>query len=180
MRKAIPVLIILLLLILTACGSKSPEETLEGYQLEDVKTSKYLADEFARVYRVPKPVPDVAAELAEAQTPEQQSDTSEERMLLLYPDMVIDITAAPDKADESLVEIASKDFMASNYDRDHFNVGDFAMGMIMAEVIDEMFDLWEHKYKTGNYKGGSGYSGSYGKTIRTGDSVRGGGPATGK
>ncbi|SFR07411.1 DUF4247 domain-containing protein [Desulfoscipio geothermicus] len=182
MKKAIPVLILLLLFTLTACGGKSPEDVLKDYELVDVKTSKLQENDFARVYRVPKPVPDVAEELAKAQAPEQQSDVSEKRMILLYPDTVVDITTDPDKSGNSLVEVASKEYMAGNYSRDHFDLGDFAMGMVMAEVIDEMFDAWEHKYKprTSGYSGGSGYSSSSGKSIRIGDTIRGGGSAVGK
>lgn len=152
---------------MSGCGSRDPEQYLQdNYKLINTKTSQFNTGDIAKVYRIPK-TPDVAAEeIARTADPDFMSGPSTGRMLLVYPDKLIDITADPEDPATCLAEVASKEFVANNYPRDHFDTGDFLTGYIAAEVIDEIFDVWKYKHKTGS--------------VRKGGTVRGGGPAFGK
>ncbi len=154
------------LLLLAGCGS-SPEQYLkDNGQLINTKTNQFNPEDVAIIYEIPKSPSITAKEMAQIAEPDFMSEPSKERVLLAYPEQIINITANPADAEKSMVELASKEFVANNYNKDYFDTGDFMTGYLAAEIVDEIFDFWKYSNKTGS--------------VRKGGTVRGGGPTFGK
>ena len=61
-------------------------------------------------------VPDVAKKIAAEQKPDEMSAQSKERMFLVYPNYLIHVQQDPQKTEDTLVEVDTKQFVRQNYD----------------------------------------------------------------
>lgn len=139
----IKILVILSFIVpmLAACGLS--DSVREQYPLESVNGSGSAT---SYVYRAAgETVPEVAASLAAQRTPEQQSETSDERMFLVYSDEVVHLQQAPDNPADTLIEIDSTEYVRQNYSMS------FLEGYLLASLLDDLFD--HGKYGKGSYRG---------------------------
>lgn len=127
--------------LLTACTIS--DTVKEQYPLESVNGS---GNQTSYVYRAAnRSVPDVASDFNEQRKPKQQSETSTERMFLVYSDEVIDLQQAPDAPEDTLIEINSTEYVRQNYS------SSFLQAYLIASVLDDLFD--KGKYGSGKYRG---------------------------
>lgn len=102
----------LLFPLLAACGQI---DLSASYPLESVARD---GSSTSYIYRAENtPVPEAAEAIAEQRRPEQISETSTERMFLVYRDELIQIQQDPANPDDSLIEVDSKEYVKNNYDR---------------------------------------------------------------
>lgn len=166
-----------LLLAAAGCGAYSIQDYLDAnYSLYDVRPGAYDRRDEARIYEARAPVPEVAAAIAKEFKPEAMTDPPrDDRMVLAYPDWVVDITRAGGDG-TSLITLTSKQYVRDHYD----SSGSFFAGFLAASVIHDIFD--------GPRSRGWGYPGGWpvntGRSLREGSvggpAVRGGGLGAGK
>lgn len=126
--------------LVSGCGEKTVGES---YPLESVTQN---GPQVSRVYRAEnKTVPQVAQELAAQRKPQEMSKEDPERMFLVYPDEWYHLQRDPQKPDDTLIEVDSKEFVRENY-----NPG-FLEGYILGSVLDDLFDSRRHY--PGQYRG---------------------------
>lgn len=139
----IKILLVISLLasLVAGCGGLSVEET---FPLESVNKD---GPHTSYIYRAAGlTVPEVAGMLAERQKPDQMSKEDAERMFLVYSDEWYHLQKDPANPQDTLIEVDSKEYVRQNYDPS------FLQGYILAELIDEIFDLAEKK-NYGQYRG---------------------------
>lgn len=130
----------LLASLLAGCGLSSVVE--ENYPLEVVNQDGTAT---SYVYRAAgESVPQVAELLSEQRSPEQMSESSEERMFLVYSDEIIHLQQDPQQPEDTLIEVDSKEYVQRNYD------SSFLQGYLTAQLIGSLFD---------SMGGGGGYRG---------------------
>ncbi|NUU79426.1 DUF4247 domain-containing protein [Paenibacillus xylanilyticus] len=135
----------LVMSLLSACGMPSVQDT---YPLESVSGS---GNTTSYVYRAAdRSVPEVAQELSEERRPDQISAENEERMFLVYQDQYYHLQQDPNKKEDTLIEVDSKEYVRQNYD------SSFLQGYLTATLIGNLFDSF----------GGSGYGKYRGYTDR--------------
>ncbi|MCM3171745.1 DUF4247 domain-containing protein [Paenibacillus sp. MER 99-2] len=119
----------LVMSLLSACGAPTVQDT---YPLESVSGS---GNTTSYVYRAAeRTVPEVAQELSEQRQPDQISAESTERMFLVYQDQYYHLQQDPDKAEDTLIEVDSKEYVRQNYD------SSFLQGYLTATLIGNLFD----------------------------------------
>lgn len=134
-------LVISLIVPLLAACSYSVSES---YPLESVNKN---GNETSYVYRAEnRTVPEVANEIAEEKKPQEISKEDMERMFLVYSNEIYHIQQDPDKPEDSLIEISSKEYVRNNYS------SSFLQGYITASIIGELFDSLDDLGK-GKYRG---------------------------
>ncbi|WP_211750312.1 DUF4247 domain-containing protein [Paenibacillus sp. Marseille-Q4541] len=125
--------------LLSGCGAPAVKDT---YPLESVNGS---GNSTSYVYRAANlTVPEVANELMEDQTPDEVSPQDTERMFLVYPRELYHLQKDPDKPEDTLIEVDSKEYVQQNYS------SSFLQGYITASILDSMFDVLRG---SGNYRG---------------------------
>lgn len=130
----------LLASLLAGCGLSNVAQ--ENYPLEVVNQDGAAT---SYVYRAAgESVPQVAELLAEQRSPKQISESSEERMFLVYSDEIIHLQQDPQKPEDTLIEVDSKEYVQRNYD------SSFLQGYLTAQLIGSLFD---------SMNGGGGYRG---------------------
>ncbi|RUS49160.1 DUF4247 domain-containing protein [Cohnella sp. AR92] len=135
------VILALVVTLLSACGTVNVEES---YPLESVNGSGSTT---SYVYRAAgQTVPEVAAELAAKQKPQQQSPEDEERMFLVYSDQVIHVQKDESHPEDTLIEVDSKDYVRQNYSPS------FLEGYLLASFIGSLFDSVPSR-SYGDYRG---------------------------
>lgn len=135
----------LVMSLLSACGMPSVQDT---YPLESVSGS---GNTTSYVYRAAdRSVSEVAQELSEQRKPDQISAENEERMFLVYQDQYYHLQQDPNKKEDTLIEVDSKEYVRQNYD------SSFLQGYLTATLIGNLFDSF----------GGSGYGKYRGYTDR--------------
>ncbi len=141
--KAIQIVLIpaLFLLLLAGCGDQSVSDT---YPLESIVNKD--GGQVSRIYRAEKQsVPEVAHQLADQNTPDEISKDDQQHMFLVYSDEWYHIQQDPNKPEDTLIEVDSKEFVRQNYDRS------FLEGYILASLLDNVFDSLKHY--PGHYRG---------------------------
>ncbi|CAI6053556.1 hypothetical protein PAECIP112173_01490 [Paenibacillus sp. JJ-100] len=132
----------LVMSLLSACGvAPSVQDT---YPLESVSGS---GQSTSYVYRAAdRTVPEVATELSDQRKPDQISAESTERMFLVYQDQYYHLQQDPDKPEDTLVEVDSKEYVRQNYS------SSFLQGYLTATLIGSLFDSLGGG-GSGNYRG---------------------------
>lgn len=131
----------LVMSLLSACGAPSVQDT---YPLESVSGS---GNTTSYVYRAAdRTVPEVARELSEQRKPDQISAENTERMFLVYQDQYYHLQQDPNKAEDTLVEVDSKEYVRQNYD------SSFLQGYLTATLIGNLFDSFGGR-GSGTYRG---------------------------
>ncbi|KOY16496.1 DUF4247 domain-containing protein [Paenibacillus xylanivorans] len=131
----------LVMSLLSACGAPSVQDT---YPLESVSGS---GNTTSYVYRAAdRTVPEVAQELSEQRKPDQISAENTERMFLVYQDQYYHLQQDPNKAEDTLVEVDSKEYVRQNYD------SSFLQGYLTATLIGNLFDSFGGS-GSGKYRG---------------------------
>ncbi|WP_456278009.1 DUF4247 domain-containing protein [Bacillus sp. AK128] len=205
--------VIVLCLLLSACGMDRGipgTEIVTGGSLEEgmYHSALELADakypfvdmvksgsnqqDVSRVYAVEGESIDEVASYIEGHVvsqPIEVSETKDQKKVIVYEQHFVTLTADPENATTTLIEIADYGFVRDNYQPDFFD------GLLVLWLLDEVLDVddWKKKQKQrcdqstggcyGSYGGsGGGYKGPIGQpSLRGGSSsVRGGGPGTGK
>lgn len=129
----------LLFPLLAACGRI---DLSASYPLESVARD---GSSTSYIYRAENtPVPEAAEAIAEQRRPEQISETSTERMFLVYRDQLIQIQQDPEKPEDSLIEVDSKEYVKNNYDRSFLEM------YLQYRLLDTLFD---------SLRGAGGYRG---------------------
>lgn len=136
------VMLALVVTLLSACGpSLNVEET---YPLESVSGS---GSQTSYVYRAAgETVKEVAAELEAKKKPQQVSKDDPDHMFLVYSDQIIHVQKDPNKPEDSLVEVDSKEYVRQNYSPS------FLEGYLLASLIGNLFDSSRGGYY-GDYRG---------------------------
>lgn len=137
------VMLALVVTLLSACGpSINVEET---YPLESVSGS---GSQTSYVYRAAgETVQEVAAALEAKKKPEQVSKDDPEHMFLVYADQIIHVQQDPNKPEDSLVEVDSKEYVRQNYSPS------FLEGYLLASLIGNLFDSSRGGGYYGDYRG---------------------------
>ncbi|MBL0386125.1 DUF4247 domain-containing protein [Tumebacillus sp. ITR2] len=135
-----------LTVFLVGCGMENSAQFIKDqYSLEDVKGS---GDTQQKVYRAPgQAVPDVAKKIAAEQKPDEMSAESKERMFLVYPNYLIHVQQDPQKTEDTLVEVDTKQFVRQNYDPSFLN------GFLAASLLSNIFGSGWRSYPRGGYTG---------------------------
>ncbi|KEO84520.1 DUF4247 domain-containing protein [Tumebacillus flagellatus] len=135
------------------CGMENSANFIKNqYALEDVKGS---GDTQQKVYRAPgQTVPDVAKKIADEQKPDEMSKESTERMFLVYPQTLIHVQQDPNKKEDALIEVDTKEFVRQNYDPSFLN------GFLAASLLSNIFGSGWRSYRGGGYTG-VGYDPTY-------------------
>jgi len=116
----------------------------ESFPLESVNKN---GKETSYVYRAEnQTVPEVAQEIADEKKPKEISKEDTERMFLVYNDEVYHIQKDPNKPEDTLIEVSSKEYVRNNY------ASDFLRGYITASIIGSLFDS-VGSWGSGNYRG---------------------------
>ncbi|MEK0313599.1 DUF4247 domain-containing protein [Cohnella sp. 56] len=136
------VMLALVVTLLSACGpSLNVEET---YPLESVSGS---GSQTSYVYRAAgETVQEVATGLEAKKKPEQVSKEDPQHMFLVYSDQIIHVQQDPNKPEDSLVEVDSKEYVRQNYSPS------FLEGYLLASLIGNLFDSSRGGYY-GDYRG---------------------------
>lgn len=119
----------LIIPLLTACGQYDLSET---YPLESVsrdgKSTSYI-------YRAENTtVPEAAKSIADKRKPKQTSEQSDERMFLVYDNELIQVQRDKDKPEDSIIEVASQEYVRQNYDRSFLEM------YLQYKLLDTLFD----------------------------------------
>jgi hypothetical protein len=134
-------IISLILPLLASCVSG--EFFSVGYPLESVSGS---GSETSYVYRAAgQSVPETAEALIASRKPVQQSAEDPERMFLVYPDELIHLQRDPDRPQDTLIEVSSREYVRRNYSPG------FLEGYLLASLINDLFD--GGRYAGGGYRG---------------------------
>ncbi|MBO2942986.1 DUF4247 domain-containing protein [Paenibacillus sp. F411] len=127
--------------ILSGCGT--PPDVKSSYPLESVNR---MDNASSYVYRAEnKSVPIVAQELAADTAPDEMSKDDTERMFLVYGDDIYHLQQDPEKPEDTLVEISSREYVRQNYD------SSFLQGYLTAVLIGNLFDALDGR--GGGYRG---------------------------
>ncbi len=130
----------LLISLLSGCGSSG--DLSKSYSLESVNKEGTAT---SYVYRaVGQTVPEVSKELSEERKPDQISPEDPERMFLVYAKEWYHLQQDPDKKEDTLIEVDSKEYVQKNYD------SSFLQGYIAASIIGNLFDSVG---RSGSYRG---------------------------
>lgn len=125
--------------LLVACGQVN---IAEQFPLESVTED---GNQTSYVYRAEKTtVPEAAKLLADKQRPEQMSKEDTERMFLVYSNQIIQIQQDQEFPEDSLIEVASKEYVQKNYDRSFLEM------YLTYKIVDSMFDSLK---SIGKYRG---------------------------
>lgn len=125
--------------VLSGCGAPSIKDT---YPLESVSGS---GNSTSYVYRAAgQTVPQVAKELTDERTPDQISPQNDERMFLVYSNEWYHLQQDPNKKEDTLIEIDTKQYVEKNYS------SSFLQGYLTARVLDSLFDSLRG---SGSYRG---------------------------
>ena len=137
------------------CGMDNAAQFVkEQYSLENVAGQ---GSSMQKVYRAEnRKVSEVAAEIAEQSQPDEMSKSSEERMFLVYPDTIVQVQRDPEKTEDVLVEVDTKQFVRENYDPS------FLEGFLAASLITSMFGSNWRTMPHGGYYGYGHYKSRYG------------------
>lgn len=136
------VMLALVATLLSACGSSLNVQ--ETYPLESVSGS---GSQTSYVYRAAgETVQEVAAALEAKKKPEQVSKDDPDHMFLVYSDQIIHVQKDPNNAEDSLVEVDSKEYVRQNYSPS------FLEGYLLASLIGNLFDSSRGGYY-GDYRG---------------------------
>ncbi|CAH1190945.1 MULTISPECIES: DUF4247 domain-containing protein [Paenibacillus] len=132
----------LLMSLLSACGAPSVQDT---YPLESVSGS---GNSTSYVYRAAdRTVPEVAEELSDQRKPDQISAVNDERMFLVYSDQYYHLQQDPNKKEDTLIEVDSKEYVRQNYD------SSFLQGYLTATLLGNLFDALGGSGSSGKYRG---------------------------
>ncbi|TCZ80041.1 DUF4247 domain-containing protein [Paenibacillus albiflavus] len=116
----------------------------ESFPLESVNKN---GKETSYVYRAEnQTVPEVAQEIADEKKPKEISKEDMERMFLVYSDEIYHIQKDPNKPEDTLIEVSSKEYVRNNY------ASDFLRGYITASILGSLFDS-VGSWGSGNYRG---------------------------
>ncbi|OAB42371.1 DUF4247 domain-containing protein [Paenibacillus glacialis] len=130
----------LLISLLSGCGSSG--DLSKTYPLESVNKEGTAT---SYVYRaVGQTVPEVAKDLTDERKPDQISPEDPERMFLVYDKEWYHLQQDPDKKEDTLIEVDSKEYVQKNYD------SSFLQGYIAASIIGNLFDSMGG---SGSYRG---------------------------
>ncbi|MDI4650246.1 DUF4247 domain-containing protein [Cohnella hashimotonis] len=136
------VMLALVVTLLSACGSSL--NVKETYPLESVSGS---GSQTSYVYRAAgETVQEVATALEAKKKPEQVSKDDPEHMFLVYSDQIIHVQKDPNKPEDSLIEVDSKEYVRQNYSPS------FLEGYLLASLIGNLFDSSRGGYY-GDYRG---------------------------
>src|SRR5690606_2237209 len=90
----------------------------QGFTLNEqypLVSASGAGSESSYVYRAAgESVPEVAKALAEQRKPDQQSEESLERMFLVYSDAIIQVQQDPDRPEDTLIEVSTKEYARQN------------------------------------------------------------------
>lgn len=137
----------LIVSILAGCAEGALTTVKESYPLESASGS---GAERSYVYRAAgMSVPEVAEQLIEQRTPQQQSEVSTERMFLVYRDEIVHLQQDPQQPEDTLIEISTQEYVRQNYSPS------FLEGYLLASLIHDLFD--HGRYSGGQYRGYSSY-----------------------
>lgn len=171
------------LLLLAACGAlvQADDFIEDNYSFVDAVQSDGNPNAQAMMYRSNQDLAATAAELTDAEEPEQIGEEIDGRQVLVYDDEFIILTEDPENPGTTLVEIAEEEFV-----RTHYHPG-FFTGMFVGSFLNNRFGSnWTQTQANrcgpgGCYSGGGGYR-SLPSTSTTGRGslFRGGGPGAGK
>ncbi|MGM1044637.1 MAG: DUF4247 domain-containing protein [Bacillota bacterium] len=129
---SIKIILVLSFLVSLLSGCGAPPDVKASYPLESVNRDGNLT---SYVYRAAdKSVPVVAADLSEENKPDQISPESNERMFLVYGNEYYHLQQDPEKPEDTLIEIDSKEYVQRNYD------SNFLQGYLTAVLISDLFD----------------------------------------
>jgi hypothetical protein len=135
---------------LAGCGQDMEGFIKNEYQLVDVQGS---GNNMQKVYRAPNStVPEVAKQIAKQDKPDEISAENDERMFLVYGDRIVHVQQDPQKKEDVLVEVDTKQFVREHYDPS------FLEGFLAASLITSMFGSNWRSYPHTGY---SGYGDSY-------------------
>jgi hypothetical protein len=203
MKKPLLCVMLSFLLFLSACGSGVQGSTAgsifkdgiaefinTNYILHDVVTSKERSEDISEIFIAEnKSIDEVATELQAHETPREISEKKNDKQVLVYNDSFIILTPDENNPENTMVEMATTNFVRDNYSPDFFD------GLLVMWLLDDLLDVddWgknqRNKCYSNNddcYQGYGSSGGSYkhfggSSTVRGGTStVRGGGPGTGK
>lgn len=155
---------------LTGCGMDSAANFVKSqYQFESVDG----ADQQSKIYRAPdQTVPVTAKQIADQNHPDEESAANAQNMFLVYPDTVIHVQQDPQKTQDSLIEVDTKQYVSQHYDPS------FMQGFLAGAIISNIFGSNWRSYPHGSYRGygdyryhypsGGSYGGSSGSRIPSG------------
>lgn len=141
---------IALCLALTVCLAgcemeNSAQFIKEQYSLERVQGA---GDTQQKVYRAKnESVSSVAKKIAAEQKPDEISTESDERMFLVYRDVLVHVQQDPENKQDTLVEVDTKQFVRQNYDPSFLN------GFLAASLLSNIFGSGWRSYPSGGYSG---------------------------
>ncbi len=165
--------------LVTGCGKPSLDAYLaDNYPLIDARQSRYNGDDAAYVFKLDKKVSKAAQEISALYKPNNMTEKSnDERMLLVYPDYILDIFS---EENYTFAEISTKQYV-----RDHYNSSGFFRGYLTATIVRDIFS-GPRSWGYGTYQPYSTRKtvSDYGKSVREGSvgskTVKGGGLFGGK
>lgn len=150
--------------LLTGCGMDTASQYVKDkYQFESVNG---VGNQQQKIYRAAgQTVPDTAKQIAAENKPDEMSAPNDKDMFLVYPDSVIHVQQDPQKTEDALVEVDTKEYVKQHYDPS------FLEGYLAATIISNMFGSNWRSYPHGDYRGYSDYryrypSGSYGSGTK--------------
>lgn len=125
--------------LLSGCGAPNVKDT---YPLESVNQDGSAT---SYVYRAAgQTVPEVAKGLSDEKKPDQISPEESERMFLVYSDKWYHLQQDPEKKEDTLIEVDSKEYVQKNYS------SSFLQGYITASILGSLFDSFGG---AGSYRG---------------------------
>jgi hypothetical protein len=204
MKKPLLFVMLSFILLLSACGSGGQGSTSgsifkdgiaefisTNYIFQDAVKSQVRSEDISEIYLAEdKSIDEVAKELQAHEKPKEVSEKKDNKQVLIYQDSFVILTNDENNAQNTMVEIATYNFVRDNYNPDFFD------GLFVLWLLDDILDVddWRKKQRNkctsnnedcyqgygtsgGYYKGSGGTS----STVRGGtSSVRGGGPGSGK
>lgn len=140
----IVVILSLITSLLSGCG---PGSSKIDYPLESVSRD---GNATSYVYRAAnQTVPVVAEQLADQRRPQQISVEDPERMFLVYDNELIQVQKDPNKAEDTLIEVDSTQYVRQNYS------SSFLQGYLTASLLQSLFGGggYGYGYGGGTYRG---------------------------
>ncbi|MGZ4164441.1 MAG: DUF4247 domain-containing protein [Tumebacillaceae bacterium] len=140
--------------LLTGCGMDTASHYVKDqYQFESVDGA---GSQQQKIYRAAnQTVPDTANQIAGQNKPDEMSAKNDENMFLVYPDSVIHVQQDPDKKEDALVEVDTKEYVKQHYDPS------FLEGYLAASLISNMFGSNWRSIPHGDYRGYNDYKYRY-------------------
>lgn len=121
--------------LLTGCSNAS-SYIKDSYPLVDVQGK---GKDNAKVYIAEnQDVPTVAKQIAEKETPKEQSKVSTDKMFLVYKQKIINIQQDPDNAKNTLLEIDSIEYAKDNYAASFLKT--YLTASVIQAVLGELAD----------------------------------------